>query len=145
MLSDVDGPIEVLTDVLVEALVEPLVEVLGDMLTDVDGPTEVLIDALGDTLFETLGEVLGDMLTDALVDGLAEVPTDTLAETLIETGTVDCALVAPNKRKHCLVSFYLATPTQEKSVQDLNLYVKKIRKEKIMRCTAYLPEWKVLY
>ena len=103
MLSDVDGPIEVLTDVLV----------LGDMLTDGDSSTEVLTDALGDTLFETLGEVLGDMLTDALVDGPAEVLTD--------------ALVAPNKRKHCLVSFYLATPTQGNSVQDLDLYVTKIR------------------
>ena len=114
MLSDVDGPIEVLTDVLV----------LGDMLTDDDGSTEVLTDALGDTLFETLVEVLGDMLTDALVDGLAEVLTDALAEELRE---VDCALVAPNKRKHCLVSFYLATPTQGNSVQDLDLYVTKIR------------------
>jgi len=117
MLSDVDGPIEVLTEVLV----------LGDMLTDGDGSTEVLTDALGDTLFETLGEVLGDMLTDALVDGLAEVLTDALAETLRESETVDCALVAPNKRKHCLVSFYLATPTQGNSVQGFDLYVTKIR------------------
>ena len=97
------------------------------MLSDVDGPTEVLTDPLGDTLFETLGEVLGDMLTDALVDGLAEVLTDALAETLRESETVDCALVAPNKRKHCLVSFYLTTPTQGNSVQDLDLYVTKIR------------------
>ena len=67
------------------------------------------------------------MLTDALVDGLAEVLTDALAETLKETETVDCALVATNKRKHCLVSFYLATPTQENSVLDLDLYVTKIR------------------
>ena len=80
------------------------------MLTDGDSSIEVLTDALGDTLFETLGEVLGDMLTDALVDGPAEVLTD-----------------APNKRKHCLVSFYLATPTQGNSVQDLDLYVTKIR------------------
>ena len=83
------------------------------MLTDGDSPTEVLTDALGDTLFETLGEVLSNMFTDALVGGLAEVLTD--------------ALVAPNKRKHCLVSFYLATPTQGNSVQDLDLYVTKIR------------------
>ena len=97
------------------------------MLSDVDGPTEVLTDALGDTLFETLGEVLGDMLTDALVEGLAEVLTDALAETLRESETVGCALVSPNKRKHCLVSFYFSTPTRGNSVQDLDLYVTKIR------------------
>ena len=90
------------------------------MLTDIDGPTEVLNDALGETLFETLIEALSDMLTDALVETLAEALADTLSELL-------CDLVAPNKSKHCLVSFYLATPTQGNSVQDLDLYVTKIR------------------
>ena len=90
------------------------------MLTDIDGPTEVLNDALGETLFETLVEALSDMLTDALVEKLAEALADTLSVLL-------CDLVAPNKSKHCLVSFYLATPTQGNSVQDLDLYVTKIR------------------
>ena len=90
------------------------------MLTDIDGPTEVLNDALGETLFETLVEALSDMLTDALVEKLAEALADTLSVLL-------CDLVVPNKSKHCLVSFYLATPTQGNSVQDLDLYVTKIR------------------
>ena len=90
------------------------------MLTDIDGPTEVLNDALGETLFETLVEALSDMLTDALVEKLAETLADTLSVLL-------CDLVAPNKSKHCLVSFYLATPTQGNSVQDLDLYVTKIK------------------
>lgn len=67
------------------------------------------------------------MLSDTLVDGLAEVLTDALAETVRDSETVVCALVAPNKRKHCLVSFYLTTPTKGNSVQDLDLYVTKIR------------------
>ena len=56
------------------------------------------------------------MLSDTLVDGLAEVLTDALAETVRDSETIVCALVAPNKRKHCLVSFYLTTPTQGNSV-----------------------------
>ena len=94
------------------------------MLTDIDGPTEVLNDALGETLFETLVEALSDMLTDALVETLAETLAEALADTLLE---LPCDLVAPNKSKHCLVSFYLATRTQGNSVQDLELYVPKIR------------------
>ena len=94
------------------------------MLTDIDGPTEVLNDALGETLFETLVEALSDMLTDALVEKLAETLAEALADTL---SVLLCDLVAPNKSKHCLVSFYLATPTQGNSVQDLDLYATKIR------------------
>ena len=106
------------------------------MLTDalVDGLADVLTNALGETLFETLGEVLGDMLTNALVKTLAD--------------SVDSPLVAPNKKQTLASEFLFGnTYTGKLRSRPRLLRDKKIRQEKIVRCTAYmyLPEWKVLY